>query len=155
MPSDFPLEAGEKPPCVRRRGNGKCRVEVSQSSDVRMCLRPGAASEKLPLVCLRVRLQDDDSQRSKPKKTLFSGALRKHSDPEHNTHSQTHTHHGKRTVHRGCHTGNTLTFNLSPGTHTHRTPASSCFYSESVCASRRHGEVREQLHVGLNGTRQR
>lgn len=84
VPSDFPLEAGEKPPCVRRRGgssrhgNRKCRAE------------------------------DEDSQRSKPKKTLFSGALRKHSDPEHNTHTQTHTHHGKRTVHRGCHTDDTV-----------------------------------------------
>lgn len=84
VPSDFPLEAGEKPPCVRRRGgtsrtgNRKCRAE------------------------------EEDSQRSKPKKTLFSGALRKHSDPEHNTHTQTHTHHGKRTVHRGCHTDDTV-----------------------------------------------
>ncbi|XP_059188464.1 coiled-coil domain-containing protein 120 [Centropristis striata] len=82
VPSDFPLEAGEKPPCVRRRGgsshqgNRKCRAE------------------------------EEDSQRLKPKKTLFSGALRKHSDSEHNT--QTHTHHGKRTVHRGCHTDDTV-----------------------------------------------
>ncbi|XP_070766020.1 coiled-coil domain-containing protein 120 [Enoplosus armatus] len=84
VPSDFPLEAGEKPPCFQRRGgtsrqgNRKCRAE------------------------------DEDSQRSKLKKTLFSGALRKHSDSEHNTHSQTHTHHGKRTVHRGCHTDDTV-----------------------------------------------
>ncbi|XP_042347267.1 LOW QUALITY PROTEIN: FERM domain-containing protein 4B [Plectropomus leopardus] len=80
VPSDFPLEVGEKLPCVRRRGgvtrqaNRKCRIE------------------------------EEDSQRPKPKKTLFSGALRKHSDHEHNT----HTHHGKRTVHRGCHTDDTV-----------------------------------------------
>ncbi|XP_030278160.1 FERM domain-containing protein 4B-like isoform X2 [Sparus aurata] len=85
VPSDYPLEAGERPPCVRRRGgtsrqgNRKCRAE-----------------------------DDVDCQRSKPKKTLFSGALRKHSDSEHNTHTQTHTHHGKRTVHRGCHTDDTV-----------------------------------------------
>uniref|UniRef100_A0A668U1I8 Uncharacterized protein n=1 Tax=Oreochromis aureus TaxID=47969 RepID=A0A668U1I8_OREAU len=41
-------------------------------------------------------------------KNLFSGALRKHSDSEHNAHTQTHTHHGKRTVHRGCHTDDTV-----------------------------------------------
>uniref|UniRef100_A0A3Q1JA54 Uncharacterized protein n=1 Tax=Anabas testudineus TaxID=64144 RepID=A0A3Q1JA54_ANATE len=41
-------------------------------------------------------------------KTLFSGALRKHSDSEHNTHIQTQTHHGKRTVHRGCHTDDSV-----------------------------------------------
>ncbi|KAM3617495.1 uncharacterized protein V6R79_006937 [Siganus canaliculatus] len=78
---DFPLEAGENPPCVRRRGgasrqpNRKCRTE-----------------------------EESDLQRSKPKKTLFSAALRKHSDPEHSTHTHTHSQHGKRTVHRGCHT---------------------------------------------------
>ncbi|XP_056239820.1 coiled-coil domain-containing protein 120 isoform X2 [Seriola aureovittata] len=84
VPSDFPLEAGEKPPCVRRRGG------VSRQAN-RKC-----------------RAEEEDCQRSKPKKNLFSGALRKHSDSEHNTHNQTHTHHGKRTVHRGCHTDDTV-----------------------------------------------
>ncbi|XP_013889584.1 uncharacterized protein LOC106536804 [Austrofundulus limnaeus] len=84
VPSDFPLEVGEKPPCVRRRGGVSC-------SGNRKC-----------------RVEEDDGQRFKPKKTLFSGALRKHSDSEHNTHTQTHTHHGKRTVHRGCHTDDTV-----------------------------------------------
>ncbi|XP_071333628.1 coiled-coil domain-containing protein 120 [Trachinotus anak] len=84
VPSDFPLEAGENPPCVRRRGG------------------------VLPQGNRKWRAEEEDSQRSKPKKTLFSGALRKHSDSEHNTHTQTHTHHGKRTVHRGCHTDDTV-----------------------------------------------
>ncbi|XP_039649786.1 FERM domain-containing protein 4A-like, partial [Perca fluviatilis] len=82
VPSDFPLEAGEKPPCVRRRAGTSRQVN-------RKC-----------------RAEEEDSQRSKQKKTLFSGALRKHCDSEHNTH--THTHHGKRTVHRGCHTDDTV-----------------------------------------------
>ncbi|XP_017158696.1 FERM domain-containing protein 4B [Poecilia reticulata] len=84
VPGDFPLEAGEKPPCVRRRaaptrqGNRRCRAE------------------------------EEDGQRPKPRKTLFSAALRKHSDSENGTHTHTHTHHGKRTVHRGCHTEDTV-----------------------------------------------
>ncbi|KAM8862261.1 uncharacterized protein ccdc120a isoform 2-T2 [Spinachia spinachia] len=74
LPSDFPLEAGEKPPSVTRRHGTSRQTNKCQS-------------------------EEEFSQRSKPKKTsVFSGALRKHSDPEHNTH------HGKRTVHRGCHT---------------------------------------------------
>ncbi|XP_058499787.1 coiled-coil domain-containing protein 120 isoform X1 [Solea solea] len=85
VPHHFPLEAGEKLPCVRRRGGASHQVNR------------------------KYRAEDEDSQRSKLKKTLFSGALRKHSDSEHNTHTQTHTNHGKRTtVHRGCHTDDTV-----------------------------------------------
>uniref|UniRef100_A0A3B3BYV1 Uncharacterized protein n=1 Tax=Oryzias melastigma TaxID=30732 RepID=A0A3B3BYV1_ORYME len=39
------------------------------------------------------------------RKKIFSGTLRKHNTSEHNGHSHTNTHHSKRTVHRGCHTG--------------------------------------------------
>uniref|UniRef100_A0A1A8CU61 Coiled-coil domain containing 120 n=1 Tax=Nothobranchius kadleci TaxID=1051664 RepID=A0A1A8CU61_NOTKA len=84
VPSDFPLEVGEKPPCIRRRGG-------TSNQGTRKC-----------------RAEEDESQRSKPKKTLFSCALRKYNCSEHVSHSHTHTHHNKRTVHRGCHTDDTV-----------------------------------------------
>ncbi|XP_061780447.2 uncharacterized protein ccdc120a isoform X1 [Nerophis lumbriciformis] len=80
LPADFPLATGEKPPSVRRRGGASCQAN-------RKC-----------------RGEEEDNQRVKPKKTLFSGALRKHNDREHNVHTQ----HGKTTVHRGCHTDDTV-----------------------------------------------
>ncbi|KAK7884590.1 hypothetical protein WMY93_027713 [Mugilogobius chulae] len=71
LPDDFPLEEGEKPPSVRRRGgsrlNRKNRTELEE----------------------------------KKKKTLFS-SVRKHSEPEHISYIQGQR--SKRTVHRGCHT---------------------------------------------------
>ncbi|XP_020557303.1 FERM domain-containing protein 4B isoform X3 [Oryzias latipes] len=76
VPCDFPLEVGEKPPCVQRRGgNRKSRVE------------------------------EENTQRSKQRKKIFSGTLRKHNTSEHN---HTNTHNSKRTVHRGCHTDDTV-----------------------------------------------
>ncbi|XP_029689339.1 coiled-coil domain-containing protein 120 isoform X2 [Takifugu rubripes] len=83
VPSDFPLGAGEKAPCIRRRRGG-----------------PRHASRKYR--------EEEDCQRTKSKKTLFSTALRKHSDSEAHTHTQTHTYNSKRTVHRGCHTDDTV-----------------------------------------------
>nr|XP_057939980.1 coiled-coil domain-containing protein 120 isoform X2 [Doryrhamphus excisus] len=80
LPADFPLASGEKPPCVRRRGGGSRQTN-------RKC-----------------RVEEEDGQRVRSKKTLFSGALRKHNDREHNTQTQ----HGKMTVHRGCHTDDTV-----------------------------------------------
>ncbi|KAK5873241.1 hypothetical protein PBY51_018302 [Eleginops maclovinus] len=77
VPRDFPLQAGERPPCVRRRGG------VSRQGN------------------RKARSEEENSQRSKLKKTLFSAALRKHSESD-------NTHHGKRTVHRGCHTDDTV-----------------------------------------------
>lgn len=77
VPGDFPLQVGERPPFVRRRGGAS-----------RQGNRKG-------------RSEEEDSQRSKLKKTLFSAALRKHSESD-------NTHHGKRTVHRGCHTDDTV-----------------------------------------------
>ncbi|KAF3861221.1 hypothetical protein F7725_001476 [Dissostichus mawsoni] len=58
VPGDFPLQVGERPPCVRRRG-----VASRQGN------RKG-------------RSEEEDSQRSKLKKTLFSAALRKHSESD-------------------------------------------------------------------------
>ncbi|KAI9535890.1 hypothetical protein NQZ68_039257 [Dissostichus eleginoides] len=71
------VPGGGETPCVRRRG-----VASRQGN------RKG-------------RSEEEDSQRSKLKKTLFSAALRKHSESD-------NTHHGKRTVHRGCHTDDTV-----------------------------------------------
>ncbi|KAK5909052.1 hypothetical protein CgunFtcFv8_017057 [Champsocephalus gunnari] len=73
VPGDFPLQGGERPPCVRRRGGAS-----------RQGNRKG-------------RSEEEDPQRFKLKKTLF----RKHSESD-------NTHHGKRTVHRGCHTDDTV-----------------------------------------------
>ncbi|RVE71115.1 hypothetical protein OJAV_G00071640 [Oryzias javanicus] len=79
VPCDFPLEVGEKPPCVQRRGgNRKSRVE------------------------------EEETQRSKQRKKIFSGTLRKHNTSEHNGHNHSNTHNSKRTVHRGCHTDDTV-----------------------------------------------
>uniref|UniRef100_A0A8C7YBE3 Cytohesin Ubiquitin Protein Inducing domain-containing protein n=1 Tax=Oryzias sinensis TaxID=183150 RepID=A0A8C7YBE3_9TELE len=75
VPCDFPLEVGEKPPCVQRRGGNRKNLSVC--------------------------LQEEDTQRSKQRKKIFSGTLRKHNTSEHN---HTNTHISKRTVHRGCHT---------------------------------------------------
>lgn len=54
--------------------------------------------------------QDDPGQR-RQMKTLFSGALRRTVESDKNTL------HNKRTVHRGCHTGNITQTNLEMGVH--------------------------------------
>uniref|UniRef100_A0A3P8WKI7 Uncharacterized LOC103384393 n=1 Tax=Cynoglossus semilaevis TaxID=244447 RepID=A0A3P8WKI7_CYNSE len=84
VPDDLSLENGEKPLFVRRRGGAYCQGNRKS------------------------RAEEEECQLSRLKKTLFSGTLRKHSDSEHSTHTLTHTHHGKRTVHRGCHTDDTV-----------------------------------------------
>ncbi|KAJ8017301.1 hypothetical protein DPEC_G00016420 [Dallia pectoralis] len=79
IPGDFPLEAGERRPYVRRRiGSYRQGPKTLGKTEVEE-------------VCRR-----------KPKKTLFSSALRRHVDSE-----QNHTN-SKRTVHRGCHTDDTV-----------------------------------------------
>ncbi|KAG5838887.1 hypothetical protein ANANG_G00228440 [Anguilla anguilla] len=79
IPREFPLEAGERPPHVRRR-SGLAHHAPKHSAK-------GEEEE----VCQR-----------KPKKALFSGALRRQTD------SEQHPPQGKRTVHRGCHTDDTV-----------------------------------------------
>uniref|UniRef100_A0A673XKW1 Coiled-coil domain containing 120a n=1 Tax=Salmo trutta TaxID=8032 RepID=A0A673XKW1_SALTR len=77
LPGDFPLEAGERRPNVRRRVGS---------------YRHGP----------KTIIKTEEVCRRKPKKTLFIGALRRRVD------SDQHPTHSKRTVHRGCHTDDTV-----------------------------------------------
>ncbi|KAI7797948.1 coiled-coil domain-containing protein 120 isoform X1 [Triplophysa rosa] len=79
VPHEYPLESCEKFPHVRRKAG------LSRSSSKH-----------------NTRNEEEDIFQRKTKKTLFSGALRRHVD------SEQHPSHGKRTVHRGCHTDNTV-----------------------------------------------
>ncbi|KAA0714359.1 Coiled-coil domain-containing protein 120 [Triplophysa tibetana] len=79
LPHEYPLENCEKFPHVRRKAG------LSRSSSKHI-----------------TRNEEEDIFQRKTKKTLFSGALRRHVD------SEQHPSHGKRTVHRGCHTDNTV-----------------------------------------------
>ncbi|KAL0978623.1 hypothetical protein UPYG_G00172990 [Umbra pygmaea] len=74
IPSAFPLEAGECAPVVQRRS----------------CLPIGSTVE------------EDETGQRRQMKTLFSGALYRHSESERCVPTS------KRTVHRGCHTEDTL-----------------------------------------------
>ncbi|XP_059360147.1 coiled-coil domain-containing protein 120 [Carassius carassius] len=78
-PHEYALETGEELPHVRRRAG------LSRSGSKH-----------------NTKNEEEDVSQRKTKKTLFSGALRRHVD------SELHPPHSKRTVHRGCHTDNTV-----------------------------------------------
>ncbi|XP_029103735.1 coiled-coil domain-containing protein 120 isoform X2 [Scleropages formosus] len=84
LPSEFPLEAGERPPLVRTI-MGKAHSVAMQNS----------------------KEEEEVSQRM-PKKGLFSGALLRQKEPEQ------HHSHSKRMVHRGCHTDEVVKTESTP-----------------------------------------
>ncbi|KAL1020534.1 hypothetical protein UPYG_G00001350 [Umbra pygmaea] len=110
VPVDFPLEAGERRPYVRRRVTS---------------YRQGPKNA--------IKTETEEVFHRKPKKTLFSSALRRHVDPE-----QHHTH-SKRTVHRGCHTDDTVhseSSSMSDSTGGHENDESSGGATDSLSPSR-------------------
>ncbi|XP_061662077.1 uncharacterized protein ccdc120a isoform X2 [Syngnathoides biaculeatus] len=84
LPIDFPLSAGEKVPFVRRRGETSRKANRNSKGE------------------------EEDGTHVRTNRTLFSSTRRKHNDRE-----DTHVLHGKMTVHRGCHTDDTVRWESS------------------------------------------
>ncbi|XP_061730814.1 coiled-coil domain-containing protein 120 isoform X1 [Nerophis ophidion] len=92
LPRAFPLETGEKPPAVQRKAGlpPNCKAEVSQHLEY-FFVHCGLTQ------VLVAWMQDEAAQRRQVK-TIFSGTLYRHTESDRNIPNS------KRTVHRGCHT---------------------------------------------------
>ncbi|CAB1330359.1 unnamed protein product [Coregonus sp. 'balchen'] len=110
LPGDFPLEAGERRSKVRQRVGS---------------YRHGPKTV--------IKSEEEEECQRKPKKNLLSGALRRHVDSDH------HQTHSRRTVHRGCHTDDTVnseSSSISDSTGDHDNDESSGVTPDCVSPSR-------------------
>lgn len=106
VPHAFPLETGERAPIVQRRvglPHNNTKGEVRELSQIlwhwsqRSCM--SVNTDYHHITDLSYCFVQDETGQRRQMKTLFSGALYRHSESDRNVPNS------RRTVHRGCHTG--------------------------------------------------